>query len=135
MCYTIYSMKRVINFIQKGVVLMDYAIDQSFYLRAKAILDKLEQNQKLQQLASANGIDVKNSTKLNEVTKDNIATSVIALMLAKQNNDSRYADLVRYGMDHRRTKIEIINDYKDQANQIISRAKNNDFNTMNGFAE
>ena len=114
---------------------MDYAIDQSFYLRAKTILDKLEQNQKLQQLASANGIDVKNSTKLNDATKDNIATSVIALMLAKQNNDSRYADLVRYGMDHRRTKIEIINDYKDQANQIISRAKNNDFNTLSGFVE
>ena len=114
---------------------MDFAIDQSFYQKAKVMLDKIDQNQKLQQLASANGIDVKNSTQLNEATKNNIATSVIALMLAKQSNDPRYADLVRYGMDHRKTKIEIINDYKDQANQIISRAKKNDFNTLSGFAE
>lgn len=114
---------------------MDYAIDQSFYLKAQAMLDKLEKNQKLQQLASANGIDVKNSTKLTEATKKNIATSVIALMLAKQNNDPRYNELVRYGMDHRKTKIDIINAYKDQANQIISRAKNNDFQTLSGFAE
>lgn len=114
---------------------MDYAIDNSFYVKAKELLDKLEQNQKLQQLASANGIDVKNSTQLNEATRDNIATSVIALMLAKQNNDPRYANLVRYGMDHRKTKVELINAYKDQANQIISRAKNNDFNKLSGFAE
>ena len=100
---------------------MDFAIDQSFYNRAKVILDKLDQNQKLQQLASANGIDVKNSTQLNEATKNNIATSVIALMLAKQNNDPKYADLVRYGMDHRKTKIELINAYKDQASQLIKK--------------
>ena len=114
---------------------MDYAIDNSFFVKAKQLLDKLEQNEKLQQLASANGIDVKNSVKLNDTTKDNIATSVIALMLAKQNNDPRYADLVRFGMDHRQTKMAIINDYKTQANQIISRAKNNDINTLSGFAE
>ena len=114
---------------------MDYAIDNSFYVKAKEMLDKLDQNQKLQQLASANGIDVKNSTQLNEATKDNIATSVIALMLAKQNNDPRYANLVRYGLDHRKTKVELINAYKDQANQIIARAKNNDFNKLSGFAE
>jgi hypothetical protein len=56
-------------------------------------------------------------------------------MLAKQNNDPKYADLVRYGMDHRKTKIELINAYKDQANQIISRAKNNDFNDINGLTQ
>ena len=114
---------------------MDYAIDQSFYTKARMILDKLEKNQKLQQLASANGIDVKNSTHLNEATKNNIATSVIALMLAKQNNDPRYNELVRLGMGHRQTKIDLINSYKDQANQIITRAKNNDFQTLSGFAE
>lgn len=127
--------KRDINLYRKENPIMDFAIDQSFYQKAKAMLDKIDQNQKLQQLASANGIDVKNSTQLNEATKNNIATSVIALMLAKQSNDPRYADLVRCGMDHRKTKIEIINDYKDQANQIISRAKNTDFNNLSGFAE
>ena len=114
---------------------MDFAIDNSFYMKAKELLDKLDKNQQLQQLASANGIDVKNSTKLTTSTKDNIATSVIALMLAKQNQDPRYNDLVRYGMDHRRTKVELINAYKDQANQIISRAKNNDFNDLNGLSQ
>lgn len=114
---------------------MEYAIDKSFYSKAKELLNKLDQNQKLQQLASANGIDVKNSTKLNEATKNNIATSVIALMLAKQQQDPRYAELVRYGMNHRKTKIDLINDYKDQANQIINRAKNNDIETLSGFVE
>ena len=114
---------------------MDFAIDQSYYIKAKQILDRMEQNQKLQQIASANGIDIKNSAQLSDSTKDNIATAVISLMLAKQNHDPRYADLVKYGMDHRRTKIDIINAYKDQANQIISRAKNNDFNTEAGFVE
>ena len=114
---------------------MDFAIDQSFYARAKAMLDKLEKNQKLQQIASANGIDVKNSAKLNEATKNNISTSVIALLLAKQNNDPRYGELVKYGMEHRKAKIELINAYKDQANQIIARAKTNDFNTLSGFSE
>ena len=123
------------NFIWKGESNMDFAIDQSFYAKAKAMLDKLEKNQKLQQIASANGIDVKNSAKLNEATKNNISTSVIALLLAKQNNDPRYGELVRYGMDHRKAKIELINAYKDQANQIIARAKNNDFNTLSGFSE
>lgn len=118
---------------------MDYAIDSSFYTKAKELLDKLEQNQQLQQLATKNGLDVKNSVQLNEATKNNIATSVIALMLAKQSNDPRYADLVKYGMDHRRTKMDIINDYKDQANQIITRARNNDLiktsNTFESFTE
>lgn len=109
---------------------MDYAIDSSFYSKAKQLLDKLDQNQQLQQLASTNGIDVKNSVNLNDATKNNIATSVIALMLAKQQNDPRYAELVQHGMNHRQTKIRIINDYKDQANQIINRAKNNDFETV-----
>ena len=114
---------------------MDYAIDQSYYIKAKELLDKLDKNQKLQQLATANGLDVKNSVQLNESTKDNIATSVIALMLAKQSQDPRYEELVRYGISHRKTKIDIINDYKDQANQIIARAKSNDFNTLNGFSQ
>jgi methyl-accepting chemotaxis protein len=119
----------------KGESIMDYAIDQSYYIKAKELLDKLDKNQKLQQLATANGLDVKNSVQLNESTKDNIATSVIALMLAKQSQDPRYQELVRYGISHRKTKIDIINDYKDQANQIIARAKNNDFNDMTGFTE
>lgn len=118
---------------------MDYAIDSSFYTKAKELIDKLDQNQQLQQLATQNGLDVKNSAHLNEATKNNIATSVIALMLAKQSNDPRYGDLIKYGMDHRRTKMDIINDYKDQANQIITRARNNDFikdaTTLSDFTE
>ena len=62
---------------------MDFAIDQSFYQKAKVMLDKIDQNQKLQQLASANGIDVKNLTQLNEETKNNIAKIVIIIMLEK----------------------------------------------------
>lgn len=103
---------------------MDYTNDATMLRKVTELMDKLEKNGQMQQLAYENGIDTKNSVKLTAATKENIAVSVIALMLAKQDNDPRYRDLVRYGMDHRQTKAGIINDYKNQANALITKYRN-----------
>ena len=87
------------------------------------IMMKLHENQKLQDLASQNGIEVKNTIHLTEDTANNIAVGVVALMLAKQENDPDYAALVRAGMNHRKIKTELINKYKNQANQLIDSYK------------
>lgn len=87
------------------------------------IMSKLHENQKLQELASANGIDVRNTIHLTEETTNNIAVAVVALMLAKQSSDPDYSALVRAGMNHRKIKTELINKYKNQANQLIDAYK------------
>lgn len=87
------------------------------------IMRKLHENQKLQQLAAANGLDVKNTINFTEDAVNNIAVSVAALMLAKQQGDTDYAALVRAGMGHRKIRTDLINKYKDQANQIITAYK------------
>ena len=87
------------------------------------IMKRLHENQQLQELASQQGIDVKNTIHLTEETANNIAVSVVALMLAKQESDPDYAALVRAGMDHRKIRTELINKYKNQANQLIDSYK------------
>ena len=42
----------------------------------------------------------------------------------KRSMDPDYSALVRAGMSHRKIKTDLINKYKDQANQIIDRYKN-----------
>lgn len=87
------------------------------------IMTKLHENQKLQDLAASNGLDVKNTIHLTEETTNNIAVAVVSLMLAKQSGDPDYQALVRAGMNHRKIKTELINKYKNQANQIIDSYK------------
>lgn len=100
---------------------MDYRLDTEIFSKVDALLDKIKKNRELQQMALDNGIDIKNSVLLTDETENNYAIAAIALMLAKRADDSRYKDLVRYGMDHRTTKMDIINDYKDQANQMLAK--------------
>lgn len=87
------------------------------------VMKRLHENQKLQELAVANGLDVKNTIHLTEDNVNNIAVSIAALMLAKQSSDPDYQALVRTGMSKRQLKTELINKYKDQANQIINAYK------------
>ena len=101
----------------------DYT-DQDIFRKVSTLLENIDQNQQLQQAAYENGIDVKNSTRLTAATKDNLAVSVIALLLAKRNNDPRCKDLVDFGLKHRTTKVDIINDYKNEANALITRYRN-----------
>lgn len=100
---------------------MDYNSDTEIFSKVDELLKKIHKNRELQQMAIDNGIDIKNSVRLTDEAETNYAIAVIALMLAKRSDDSRYKDLVRYGMDHRTTKMDIINDYKDQANQMLAK--------------
>lgn len=101
----------------------DIATNDAILEKVGLIMKKLHENQKLQELASQNGIDVKNTIHLTEETANNIAVSVVALMLAKQDSDPDYQALVRAGMDHRKIRTDLINKYKNQANQLIDSYK------------
>lgn len=98
--------------------------DVDIFRKTTEVLDKLEQNQQLQQMAYENGIDTKNSCRLTAATKENIAVCVVSMLLAKQNNDPLCNDLVRFGMQHRNTKAQIVNKYKNEANALIKRYRN-----------
>lgn len=102
---------------------MELANHDEIFAKVGQIMTKLHENQKLQELASANGLDVKNTIHLTEETTNNIAVAVVSLMLAKQSSDPDYSALVRAGMNHRKIKTDLINKYKNQANQIIDAYK------------
>ena len=106
---------------------MDESTRESILTRVGQLFDKMHQNQQLQQLASANGMDIKNSVHLTDDTIDNYVTSAVALVIAKQSNDPRYAKLVNTGLEKRSLKIEIINDYKTQANELINEYRSGNF--------
>lgn len=99
----------------------------AIFSRVQRLFEKMHQNQKLQELAQANGMDVKNSTKLTDDTLNNVAVAVIALSLAKEANDPRYGKLVNTGLQKRSLKSEIINDYKNEANRLIDEYQNKNF--------
>ena len=84
---------------------------------------KFEQNRKLQDMALANGIDIKNAVRLTDEQKEALAVAQVALLLAKRENDNRYVILTKTGLEHRALKAEIINAYKDQAIQLINKGK------------
>jgi hypothetical protein len=99
--------------------------DEVIFSKVSELMTKLKQNQQLQELAEKNGLNIKNTVKLTDDSIDNIAVSVVSLLLAKRANDSRYKTLVCTGVKKRSLKTDIINTYKNQANQLISRYKEN----------
>jgi len=99
--------------------------DDIIFSKVKTLMGRLKENQQLQKLAEENGIDVKNTVKLTDDTINNIAVSVIALLLAQRSGDPRYVKLVQTGIQKRSLKTDIINTYKNQANQLINQYKNN----------
>jgi hypothetical protein len=101
----------------------DFLTDDDMIQKVGTIMTNLNQNQRLQELAKSNGLDVKNTIQFTEETTNNIAVSVVALMLAKRESDPDYGALVRAGMNHRKIRVDLINKYKDQANQLIDRYK------------
>lgn len=104
--------------------------DDDIFSKVNELMTKLKSNQQLQEIAEKNGLQVKNSVKLTDDTIENVAVSVISLLLAKRDNDPRYRNLVRMGMEKRSLKTEIINTYKNQANQLIERYKNGTNSSM-----
>ena len=100
------------------------------YQRIKVILDRMEQKKQLQALANQNGLPI-NELVLTDDTSDMVAISVIALMLAKFDNDPRYRKLTDLGMQKRSLKVEIINDYKQRANMLYNTFKNGGYQNTN----
>lgn len=74
----------------------------------------------LQDLAEKNGVQI-NGVRYTDDSIMNIVTSVVALMMARNEGDPRYRQLVEQGMRKRSLKVEIINAYKDKANELINQ--------------
>lgn len=88
------------------------------------VLAYLNKQKELQRLASENGLDIKNAVQLTAESIDNYIVAVISLLLAKTSGDKRYNTLVQAGVQKRSVKTEIINNYKNQAIQLINLYKN-----------
>ena len=101
--------------------LNDIMNDEEIFSKVKTLMERIKKDQELQELSERNGLDVKNSIKLTNDTSRNIAVSVISLMLAKRSNDPEYRKLTHMGMEKRSLKTSIINKYKNQANQLITK--------------
>lgn len=107
-----------INDSQKGSELIN---DELIFSRVEDLMAKLYRNKNLQQLAEKNGLNVKNSVNLTDDAIEAISTTTVALLLAKMSGDPRYARLVEAGTNHRSLKTQLVNDYKNSANQVIGR--------------
>lgn len=108
--------------------------EQDIFNRIRLITDKLTQKQQLQSLAKSNGIEI-NELELTEDTVDAVVISVIALMLAKMNQDERYRKLCDFGMQKRSLKVEIINDYKQRANMLYNQFKTGNMTPVNDIVD
>lgn len=108
--------------------------EQDIFNRIRLITDKLTQKQQLQSLAKSNGIEI-NELELTEDTVDAVVISVIALMLAKMNQDERYRKLCDFGMQKRSLKVEIINDYKQRANMLYNQFKTGNTTPVNDIVD
>lgn len=89
------------------------------------LMTNLKKNEELQTLAKQNGLDIKNTIDFTDSTIENISVSIVALLLAKRENDPKYKQLVDYGMQKRSLKTDLINTYKNQAIQFINMWKDN----------
>ena len=97
--------------------------NEVIFSKVQELLSNLEENQQLQKLAKENGLPVKNGVDLTEDTMNNIAVSVVSLLLAKQSGDPDYKRLVQTGVQKRSLKTELVNRYKNQANQLIAECR------------
>ena len=117
----------IINPLKGGMIDMD---NEAMLAKVGELMSKIDQNQQLQDLAEKSGLEVKNSIKLTPESEENVARSVISLLLEKIDIDPRYNRLVSAGMQKRSLKTEIINSYKNQAKQLITQYKNNNQNNI-----
>ena len=109
-----YNIERSSNHMENEVV----------FKKIEDVLSYLNKERELQKLASENGLDVKNTIRLTQDSIDRYLVSVISLLLAQQSSDPRYKTLVQTGVSKRTLKAEIINNYKNQAIQLINQYKN-----------
>lgn len=95
--------------------------DEEIIKKVGDLFSQMEANERLQKLATDNGLDVKNTISLTEEAKNNLAVTIVSLLLAKRDNDVRYTTLVKVGLKKRSIKTSIVNSYKDQAIALIDR--------------
>lgn len=95
--------------------------DEEIIEKVGELFSQMEANERLQKLATDNGLDVKNTISLTEEAKNNLAVTIVSLLLAKRDNDVRYTTLVKVGLQKRSIKTAIVNSYKDQAIALIDR--------------
>ena len=98
--------------------------DDAIFSRVNEMLNHLDQTKQLQELAKENGLDVKNALDLSGDNRDRFAIASTALMLAKRAGDPKYDLLVRTGLQKRELKADIINSYKEEAKQLITKCEN-----------
>lgn len=103
---------------------MNFMDDEAIFSKVTQVMEKLQKDQELQDLAERNGLDVTNTIRLTSASQDNIAVAVVALLLAEKANDPKFKTLEHMGLQKRKVKTELINEYKDQAIQLIQRYKN-----------
>jgi hypothetical protein len=97
--------------------------DEEIIMKVGDLFSHMEANERLQKLATDNGLDVKNTIQLTEEAKENLAVTIVSLLLAKRENDVRYTTLTKVGLQKRSIKTAIVNSYKDQAMELINRYK------------
>jgi hypothetical protein len=110
----------LVNLIERRSLIMT---DEEIIMRVGDLFSRMEANERLQKLATDNGLDVKNNITLTEEAKDNLAVTIVSLLLAKRDNDVRYTTLAKVGLQKRSIKTAIVNSYKDQAMALIERYK------------
>jgi len=123
---------RHVRDIAKKLWLFEYDIDEAdgnvtmesgedaMFAKVGEMLVHYRKQKELQDLAEKNGVEI-NGMRLTDDTIMNIVTSCVALMLAKEEGDPRYHQLVDQGMRKRSLKVDIINSYKSRANDLINR--------------
>lgn len=97
--------------------------DEEIIKKVDILFSRMEANNRLQKLATDNGLDVKNNLTLTEDDKNNYAVTIVSLLLAKRENDVRYTTLKKVGLQKRTIRTSIVNSYKDKAIDLINRYK------------
>ena len=97
--------------------------DETIIQHIGELMVRLKKDKELQTLAKETGIDIKNTVDFTEDTIDNYVISVVSLMLAKRSGDPNYKTLCSLGLQKRSLKVELINNYKDQAIQLVNAWK------------
>ena len=94
--------------------------EDDMFAKIGSMMVHYRKQKELQDLAEKNGVQI-NGVRYTDDSIMNIVTSVVALMMARNEGDPRYRQLVEQGMKKRSLKVEIINSYKDKANEMIGQ--------------
>jgi hypothetical protein len=100
---------------------IDFMNDEEIFSKVTQIMEKLQKDQELQDLAERNGMSAINTFRLTPATQENVAVAMIALEIARRSGDPKYRTLTQAGLQKRKLKAEVINDHKAEAMQLINK--------------